>query len=346
MPKKSRWLQSNNICPKWQKDSPFKTCLILIWAVSILLLTGCQERTSTSSLPTAPTSQMTATATPANSPTQDPTNMPTAMPTASPTVTPTNKPTATPTNNPTPTLLPTVTPTRKPTPTPTNMPTMAPTVTPTRKPTATPTSTPTVAPTVTPTRIPTATPTNNPTATPTLQPTVTPTRKPTATPTSTPTVAPTVTPTRIPTATPTAVPTATPSPTAAAGLTEGQWIAELFRLTNLERQKAGVPLLREPSSALLAAAAIRAEEINTFFSHTRPDGSDCFTVLEGIDYRTAGENIWRGTAGAYTPEHVIGRWMASDGHRENILNPAFTTVGIGFCRSNGFDGAVQLFIGH
>ena len=302
MPKKSRWLQSNNICPKWQKDSPFKTCLILIWAVSILLLTGCQERTSTSSLPTAPTSQMTATATPANSPTQDPTNMPTAMPTASPTVTPTNKPTATPTNNPTPTLLPTVTPTRKPTPTPTNMPTMA--------------------------------------------PTVTPTRKPTATPTSTPTVAPTVTPTRIPTATPTAVPTATPSPTAAAGLTEGQWIAELFRLTNLERQKAGVPLLREPSSALLAAAAIRAEEINTFFSHTRPDGSDCFTVLEGIDYRTAGENIWRGTAGAYTPEHVIGRWMASDGHRENILNPAFTTVGIGFCRSNGFDGAVQLFIGH
>jgi len=159
-------------------------------------------------------------------------------------------------------------------------------------------------------------------------------------------VAPTVTPTRIPTATPTAVPTATPSPTAAAGLTEGQWIAELFRLTNLERQKAGVPLLREPSSALLAAAAIRAEEINTFFSHTRPDGSDCFTVLEGIDYRTAGENIWRGTAGAYTPEHVIGRWMASDGHRENILNPAFTTVGIGFCRSNGFDGAVQLFIGH
>ena len=302
MPKKSRWFPSNNICPKWQKDSPFKTCLILIWAVSILLLTGCQERTSTSSLPTAPTSQMTATATPANSPTQDPTNMPTAMPTASPTVTPTNKPTATPTNNPTPTLLPTVTPTRKPTPTPTNMPTMA--------------------------------------------PTVTPTRKPTATPTSTPTVAPTVTPTRIPTATPTAVPTATPSPTAAAGLTEGQWIAELFRLTNLERQKAGVPLLREPSSALLAAAAIRAEEINTFFSHTRPDGSDCFTVLEGIDYRTAGENIWRGTAGAYTPEHVIGRWMASDGHRENILNPAFTTVEIGFCRSNGFDGAVQLFIGH
>jgi uncharacterized protein YkwD len=129
-------------------------------------------------------------------------------------------------------------------------------------------------------------------------------------------------------------------------LSQEQWIAELFRLTNLERQAAGVAPLREPSAALLAAAAIRAEEITTYFSHTRPDGSDCFSVLDGIAYRTAGENIWRGSAGAYTPEHVIGRWMASDGHRANILNPAFSTVGIGVDRSNGYDGAVQLFTGN
>jgi hypothetical protein len=63
MPEKSRRFQRNNIHPKRQKDGLFGTCLILIWAVSALFLTGCQEQASTSSLPTAPTSQMTATMT-------------------------------------------------------------------------------------------------------------------------------------------------------------------------------------------------------------------------------------------------------------------------------------------
>ena len=61
----------------------------------------------------------------------------------------------------------------------------------------------------------------------------------------------------------------------------------------------------------------------------RPDGSSCFTVLPefGIRYETAGENI---AAGQKTPAQVVRAWMNSEGHRNNILNPDFTQIGVGY----------------
>ena len=49
---------------------------------------------------------------------------------------------------------------------------------------------------------------------------------------------------------------------------------------------------------LCKAAQIRANEIVSKFSHTRPNGSSCFTVLEdcSISYSSCGENIAAGTS--------------------------------------------------
>ncbi len=99
-------------------------------------------------------------------------------------------------------------------------------------------------------------------------------------------------------------------------------------LVNAARRDAGLSEL-ELDADLCAAAQVRAQEIAQSFSHTRPDGSSCFTILEefGISYRAAGENI---AMGQRTPEEVMDGWMNSSGHRANILNGTFTSIGVGY----------------
>lgn len=117
---------------------------------------------------------------------------------------------------------------------------------------------------------------------------------------------------------------------------------QVVKLVNEERAKAGlneVVLDKE----LEAAAFIRAKETEISFSHTRPDGRSFVSVLndQGISYRGAGENIaW----GQSSPEEVMRGWMNSDGHRANILNPNFTTIGVGYYQNaNGRNYWTQLF---
>ena len=118
---------------------------------------------------------------------------------------------------------------------------------------------------------------------------------------------------------------------------------EVVRLVNQERSSRGLAPLQSDSS-LRNAAAVRARELPSAFSHTRPDGSDCFTVLDelNISYRTAGENI---AAGQTTPEAVVEGWMNSPGHRANILNENFTKIGVAYHTSSSGWGHywVQLF---
>lgn len=99
-------------------------------------------------------------------------------------------------------------------------------------------------------------------------------------------------------------------------------------LVNAARRDAGLSEL-ELDADLCAAAQARAQEIAQSFSHTRPDGSSCFTILEefGISYRAAGENI---AMGQRTPEEVMDGWMNSSGHRANILNGTFPSIGVGY----------------
>lgn len=135
------------------------------------------------------------------------------------------------------------------------------------------------------------------------------------------------------------------APAALSGICSAEeW--EVLRLTNAERLKAGlVPLSVFP--ALQKAAAARKAEVASSYElhHTRPDGSSCFTALteQDVDYKSAGENI---AAGQRTPQRALAAWMGSDGHRENILNAAFTHLGCGYL-GEGFLGTswVQMFVG-
>ena len=86
---------------------------------------------------------------------------------------------------------------------------------------------------------------------------------------------------------------------------------------------------------LCKAAQIRANEIVESFSHTRPNGKSCFTVLKdlSISYGTAGENI---AAGNQSGEGTFLQWKednknyAGQGHRRNMLGANYKRIGIAY----------------
>ncbi len=119
------------------------------------------------------------------------------------------------------------------------------------------------------------------------------------------------------------------------------YIAEVLRLVNIERVNEGLSELKT-TTELNKAAHIRALETKTLFSHTRPDGSSCFTALDecNVSYNTAGENI---AYGQKTPKDVVTAWMNSEGHRANILSSKFGKIGIGCYYSNGTYYWTQMF---
>ncbi len=108
---------------------------------------------------------------------------------------------------------------------------------------------------------------------------------------------------------------------------------EVVRLVNKVRAENGLDSLTT-TSALRNAAQVRAGELETLFSHTRPDGSSCYTAFEesGAKYGYAGENI---AAGMQTPEAVMQTWLNSAGHRANILSDNFHHIGVGCYQGNG-----------
>ena len=132
----------------------------------------------------------------------------------------------------------------------------------------------------------------------------------------------------------------------AAADTSG-WAAEVVRLVNAERAKAGLPALGGGNGALHAAARQRALEISTNYnaSHRRPDGRDFATILREYPvgpYTAWGENIAQGHA---TPAAVVSSWMSSPGHRANILSANYSHLGVGVHQSaNGRICWTLLFI--
>ena len=147
--------------------------------------------------------------------------------------------------------------------------------------------------------------------------------------------APTAIPTRVVSAVPTAAPTATPRPTAAPSASQSGMAAQVIAEVNAERAQRGLTLLSEDSD-LTAAACIRAREIASVFSHTRPDGSSCFTVSE----KAYGENIAKGYG---TVDKVMAAWMSSEGHRANILRASYGSIGVCCLQIDGVYYWVQLF---
>ena len=105
---------------------------------------------------------------------------------------------------------------------------------------------------------------------------------------------------------------------------------------NARRSAAGVGSLSTDSSLMQAAqghATWLAQNNQT--GHTGSGGSTAQSRIyaAGFDGTIYGENV---AAGLETINAAMDGWMASSGHRANLLNPSFTRMGYGYqCREDG-----------
>ena len=103
----------------------------------------------------------------------------------------------------------------------------------------------------------------------------------------------------------------------------------VLTLINQERALLGLsPFIWD--SCLASGATRHSNDMSTngFLSHTGSDGSSLRDRLTDAGYPTStaiGENI---ASGYTTPITVVAGWMASTGHRDNILSTNFAYVGI------------------
>ncbi|PPS71406.1 MULTISPECIES: CAP domain-containing protein [Streptomyces] len=141
---------------------------------------------------------------------------------------------------------------------------------------------------------------------------------------------PAATPSEKPETTPSRTATKAPrTPSASAALSgESAAAAQVLSLVNEERAKVGCSPVAA-NSALTDLAQSYSEDMAArgFFDHTDPDGHTPWDRAEkaGIS-NLGGENIARGQANAAA---VMDAWMNSPGHRANILNCDFKTLGVG-----------------
>ena len=135
-----------------------------------------------------------------------------------------------------------------------------------------------------------------------------------------------------PATTSTTTTTTTLAPT--ASFDARSWESEILRITNVERQNAGLnPLVVCTRLANSALAHTNRMLEGQFFSHSDPGtgttsgdrirSTGYFDSSNGWGY---GENIAMGYS---SPNATMVGWMNSPGHRANILNPSFTHLGVG-----------------
>ena len=119
---------------------------------------------------------------------------------------------------------------------------------------------------------------------------------------------------------------------------------QVIDLVNAERTGNGLQAL-EFNWQVARVAGYKACDMrdNRYFSHTSPTYGSPFQMLRdfGISFTAAGENIAMGQRSA---ESVMQAWMNSSGHRANILNEAYTQIGVGYCIGNSGPYWVQMFI--
>jgi uncharacterized protein YkwD len=113
---------------------------------------------------------------------------------------------------------------------------------------------------------------------------------------------------------------------------EEEYIEEVLRLINVEREGAGLEALQELDT-LTEPADIRASESSVLFAHERPNGSSCATAFSdyNLTYSAAGENL---AFGFNDPSDLVKAWMNSQSHQDNILSNKFAFVGIGFYQNS------------
>lgn len=115
-------------------------------------------------------------------------------------------------------------------------------------------------------------------------------------------------------------------------------------LLNAERAKRGLVALR-PHPLLELASQRHSDDMvrRKFYEHETPDGLDPQMRMSAVGYSPAwtGENLYTGTGTEATAVRAVSHWMQSPGHRENILRPEFTEVGVGIAYESPKPGITE-----
>ncbi len=120
---------------------------------------------------------------------------------------------------------------------------------------------------------------------------------------------------------------------------------EILRLLNAERAKIGLNPLKLDME-ITRVARLKSQDMidNNYFSHNSPTYGNPFDMMKsyGIKYIYAGENL----AGNPSIKDAHQSLMNSQGHKENILNPNFTHIGIGVREGSQYGKMItQMFVG-
>ncbi|WP_223167075.1 CAP domain-containing protein [Nonomuraea sp. SYSU D8015] len=103
----------------------------------------------------------------------------------------------------------------------------------------------------------------------------------------------------------------------------------VVKLTNDARVKNGCkPLIHDPKLHLAAERHSADMAVNDYFDHDSRNGRsfDQRITAAGFTFTRAAENIAKGQP---TAAAVVRDWLRSPGHRANIMNCAFTHIGVG-----------------
>ncbi|MER7183385.1 CAP domain-containing protein [Streptomyces hyaluromycini] len=109
-----------------------------------------------------------------------------------------------------------------------------------------------------------------------------------------------------------------------------------MELVNAERSKVGCSALTL-NTTLSKVAQSHSEDmaLHQNMSHVGSDGSSPGDRLTSAGYTWSayGENVAYGYA---SPEQVMAGWMASPGHKANILNCTFKEIGVGLAQPDSY----------
>ncbi|MBP9710924.1 MAG: hypothetical protein KBD50_01530 [Candidatus Pacebacteria bacterium] len=118
---------------------------------------------------------------------------------------------------------------------------------------------------------------------------------------------------------------------------------EVVALTNTERNHNNLPLVTQ-NQLLTDAAQAKAEDMALlgYFSHSGPDGKEPWAWIReaGYVYASAGENL---AVRFNESSNVVRAWMASPGHRANIVKAGYTEIGVGVA-DGIYQGAPATFV--
>lgn len=133
-------------------------------------------------------------------------------------------------------------------------------------------------------------------------------------------------------------------PGLSAARADSTW--DLVDAMNAARRDAGLwPLRVDDRLQNAAGTHARDMAVRNYFSHWTPEGWDAALRIYGWGYpRGAGvaENIAAGQTDAWA---VVRAWLASPGHRANLLNGAFRSLGAGHYYRPGSSYA-HYWVGH